>query len=217
MKTIISVLLIMALWSCTDPVEQADRSLPYYGPHEYMNGANGSIDTLLYTIPKFSFINQDSIETHQGQYQGKPFIVEFFFSNCRSICPAITSQLARLQAMMKADGILDKVNILSHTVDPSNDTPVRLKEYAGALGVDPINWQFVTGKADDLYYQASKGYLVPAFPSDTAQGGFFHTDQLTLIDGDFHIRGYYDGTSTLEVDSMYEDIKNLIRENKKTK
>jgi protein SCO1 len=216
MKTIISGLLVVTLWSCTDPVKKEFRRLPYYGPHEYLSEANGSTDTVFYTIPKFSFINQDSIETHQDQYQGKPFIAEFFFSNCRSICPAITSQLARLQAMMRADGILGEVNILSHTVDPTNDNPARLREYAGALGVDPINWQFVTGPAEDLYYQASKGYFVPAFPSDTAQGGFFHTDQLTLIDGDFHIRGYYDGTSTLEVDSMYQDIKNLIRENKKT-
>lgn len=208
--------MVVTLWSCADPVRKEFRSLPYYGPHEYLSEANGSIDTVFYTIPKFSFINQDSIETHQDQYQGKPFIAEFFFSNCRSICPAITSQLARLQAMMRADGILGEVNILSHTVDPMNDTPAKLREYAGALGVDPINWQFVTGPAEDLYYQASKGYFVPAFPSDTAQGGFFHTDQLTLIDGDFHIRGYYDGTSTLEVDSMYQDIKNLIRENKKT-
>ncbi|MCC6599233.1 MAG: SCO family protein, partial [Crocinitomicaceae bacterium] len=51
-----------------------------------------------------------------------------------------------------------------------------------------------------------------AFPSDTAVGGFFHTDQLALIDGDMHIRGYYDGTSTSSVDRLFQDIKKLLDE-----
>jgi protein SCO1/2 len=141
--------------------------------------------------------------------------VEFFFSHCESICPAITSQLTRLQALLAKEGLTGSYNILSHTVDPNRDTPAVMKMYAAGLGVDHTNWQFVTGKAEDIYYQASNGYLVPAFPSDTAQGGFFHTDQLALVDGDYHIRGYYDGTSTQAVDSLIVDLKKLIQEGKK--
>ena len=68
----------------------------------------------------------------------------------------------------------------------------------------------MTGKKDALYYQAEEGYLVTAFESDTAAGGFFHTDQFALIDEQMHIRGYYDGTSTIEVDSMYKDLLKLL-------
>jgi protein SCO1 len=178
-------------------------------------GANGILDTLFYTVPKFSFINQDSVEYHSGHTIGKPVVVEFFFTKCPSICPIITSQLSRLQSLLKHEGLMNEINILSHTVDPTNDQPSVMKNYASALGVDHANWQFVTGKAEDLYEQASKGYLVPAFPSDSAAGGFFHTDQLTLVDGNRHIRGYYDGTSTKEVDSLFLDIKKLLKEKSK--
>jgi protein SCO1/2 len=175
-----------------------------------LDNGKGAIDTIFYTVPKFSFINQDSVEVHHGTLAGKPIIVEFFFSRCKSICPAITSQLSRIQAMLSQDHLMDQVNILSHTVDPSYDTPAVMRAYGEARGADFTNWHFVTGPAEDIYHQASQGYLVPAFPSDTADGGFFHTDQLALIDRNYHIRGYYDGTSTQEVDSMYKDLKKLI-------
>jgi protein SCO1/2 len=52
--------------------------------------------------------------------------------------------------------------------------------------------------------------MLSAFPSDTAQGGFFHTDRFTLLDRSMRIRGYYDGTSTKSVDQLFEDIKRLV-------
>jgi protein SCO1 len=209
MKRILSVCLGLVLWCCDAQVARNKR-LPYYGPHEYLDNRKGGIDTVYYTVPKFSFINQDSMEVHHGTLAGKPIIVEFFFCRCKSICPAITSQLARLQVLLAKDQLMDSVNILSHTVDPSHDTPEVMRAFAEARGADFTNWHFVTGAAADIYHQASQGYLVPAFPSDTADGGFFHTDQLALIDRNYHIRGYYDGTSTREVDSLYQDLKKLI-------
>lgn len=214
MRWIINALFLLILFcTCGDPKENQTERLPYYGPHEIAIGTNGS-DTIYYTVPKFSFVNQDSIVVDHHSFKGKPFVAEFFFSHCESICPAITAQLARLQAILNKEGLTHEYNILSHTVDPEKDTPEVMKKYAAALGADHTNWQFVTGKAEDIYYQASIGYLVPAFPSDTAQGGFFHTDQLALIDANYHIRGYYDGTSTSEVDSLMVDLKKLIQENK---
>ncbi len=215
MRRYISVqFLLILLCSCGDPKENLTERLPYYGPHE-ITPSEGKWDTVHYTVPKFSFINQDSATVDHHFFQGKPLIVEFFFSHCESICPAITSQLTRLQALLAKEGLTGAYNILSHTVDPNRDTPAVMKRYAAGLGVDHANWQFVTGMPEDIYYQASNGYLVPAFPSDTAQGGFFHTDQLALVDGDYHIRGYYDGTSTQAVDSLIVDLKKLIQEGKK--
>jgi protein SCO1 len=209
-----TLFLLILLCSCGDPKENQTERLPYYGPHEIAQRNNG-VDTLHYTVPKFSFVNQDSVVVDHHTFKGKPLVVEFFFSRCESICPAITSQLVRLQTLMNKEGFTQEYNILSHTVDPNNDGPSVMKQYAEGIGVDHVNWHFVTGKANDIYYQASEGYKVPAFPSDTAQGGFFHTDQLALIDGDYHIRGYYDGTSTREVDSLMRDLKQLIQESKR--
>ncbi|MEN9394112.1 MAG: hypothetical protein RL362_333, partial [Bacteroidota bacterium] len=37
-------------------------------------------------------------------------------------------------------------------------------------------------------------------------------DQLTLVDSFFRIRGYYDGTSTKDVDQLIKDLKCLMQE-----
>jgi protein SCO1/2 len=79
------------------------------------------------------------------------------------------------------------------------------------MGADFSNWNFVTGNEEDIYWQAREGYKLTAFPSDTAQGGFFHTDQIALIDQEGKIRGYYDGTSTKAVDQLFIDLHLLLK------
>ena len=48
-----------------------------------------------------------------------------------------------------------------------------------------------------------------ALESDTAAGGFFHSDTFVLVDQRDRIRGFYDGTSTDEVDAMLMDAAQL--------
>ncbi len=216
----------MVITACTEsPAEQESAKasvakLPYMGEPDvaFRKDENGATiaDTVYYTIPKFSFINQDSAEVSHHTYTGKIFVADFFFTTCPTICPMLSAQMARVQAELKEQGLSDKVWLLSHTVNPQYDTPSVLKSYADKLGADYSNWNFVTGNAEDIYYQAEDGYMLTAFPSDTAQGGFFHTDKLALIDWEMHIRGYYDGTSTVEVNNLLADIKKLAEEQKAT-
>ncbi len=196
-----------------------DQPLPYWGETDvafhHQNGTTIA-DTIYYTIPKFSFVNQDSAEVSHHTYAGKIFVADFFFTHCPSICPMLSAQMARIQSTIKQEGLQDKVMLLSHTVDPLRDTPAVLKAYGDQLGADYSNWNFVTGKPEDIYYQAEDGYMLTAFPSDTAAGGIFHTDKLTLVDAQMHIRGYYDGTSTKDVDVLIQDIHRLLAEQKQT-
>jgi protein SCO1/2 len=95
-------------------------------------------------------------------------------------------------------------------VDPVRDTTERLVSYATRIGADTAGWKFLTGQKEDLYDLARNGYFLTALPSDTAAGGFFHSDTFTLVDREGKIRGYYDGTSTSEVDRLFEDVKCLV-------
>ena len=40
-----------------------------------------------------------------------------------------------------------------------------------------------------------------------------HTNNFVLVDKNKRIRGYYDGTSTEEVDRMIEEVQILLKEN----
>ena len=178
---------------------QERKELPVLGPEGH-------------TIPAFAFTGIDSVEISHRSMEGQVKIIDYFFTHCPTICPIMSSQLARTQAWMKDNDMDGDITLLSHSVDPVRDTPARLKEYATRLGADTTSWKFLTGDKEDLYDQARFGYYLTALESDTAAGGFFHSDTFVLVDRQNRIRGLYDGTSTSEVDAMMLDAAQLVFE-----
>jgi protein SCO1/2 len=207
----LGVLLTFAFVGCFNQNKYADeqKALPYFGEFdiELATSENGTAiaDTTYYPIPKFSFVNQDSIEVTRNNYEGYITLVDFFFTDCPSICPIMSAQMARVQTKMMNEHPELPIRYLSFSVKPETDTPAKLKAYAEKIGADLSRWNFLTGKPDDIYSLAQDGFLLTAFPSDTAAGGIFHTDKVTLLDKQLRIRGYYDGTSTLSMDQLFND------------
>jgi len=165
-----------------------------------------------HTVPAFAFTGIDSVEISHRTVEGQVKIVDYFFTHCPTICPIMSSQLARTQEWLKDHDLDGDITLLSHSVDPARDTPARLKEYATRMGADTASWKFVTGYKEDLYDQARTGYYLTALQSDTAAGGFFHSDTFVLVDRENRIRGLYDGTSTAEVDVLMLDAAKLALE-----
>jgi protein SCO1/2 len=120
--------------------------------------------------------------------------------------------MARLQDKFLKENPELPIRFLSFSVKPESDTPAKLKAYAEKIGADLSRWNFLTGKATDIYDLAQDGFLLTAFPSDTAQGGVFHTDKVTLLDKTMRMRGYYDGTSTVSMDQLFNDAINVSKE-----
>lgn len=87
-----------------------------------------------------------------------------------------------------------------------------MKAYAERVGADTKNWHFLTGEKQAIYDIAGKGYLLAAAEDAQVQGGFLHSPLIVLVDQEKHIRGFYDGTSVVSVDSLIEDIKVLYAE-----
>jgi len=93
---------------------------------------------------------------HEGQkrrlysdfVEGKSVIVSSFFASCSGACPRLNATLAKLQDQLGARLGKD-VNILSITVDPENDTPARLAQYARRLGARR-GWYFLTGSQEEV-------------------------------------------------------------------
>ena len=111
----------------------------------------------------------------------------------------------------------DDVIILSHTVWPEIDTIEVLKEYGERYEADSKRWQFLTGDKHHLYNLARKSYLVAPSVNDTnfdqgGEGDFIHTENIVLIDKKRRIRGFYDGTDSLEVSQLIEDVQILLEQ-----
>ena len=170
---------------------------------------NEAGDSLAYQSPTFAFVNQDSSLITSEDVKGKVIVADFFFTLCPSICPKMSQQMVRIHDEFLKD---DRLILLSHTIDPYNDSVAVLKEYADALDVSSKRWHMMTGERDSLYTTA-RAYMVSAMEDSQAPGGFLHSGAFVLVDQNRHIRGYYDGTKAEEVDQLMTDIRWLFDQN----
>jgi protein SCO1/2 len=181
------------------------RTLPYFGPKHAVKTS----DTSYHTIPPFLFIDQYNNNVTEENVKGKVYVTDYFFTTCKSICPIMSNSLGRVHKRFKDR---NDFLILSHTVDPETDSVPQLLNYAKLHGVNNNKWLFVTGDKKSLYAIARKGYLLNAEEGDGGEEDFIHTQNFALIDKERHIRGFYDGTDSLEINRLIMDIQLLFEE-----
>lgn len=164
-------------------------------------------------VGNFSFVNQDGKTITQKEVQGKVYVAEYFFTTCGTICPKMNDQMRRIQFEF-ADN--DDVRLMSFTVDPKTDTVEQMKRYSEDHGVKKGQWHFLTGSKEALYELARKSFFIlkPAEAQNLGDVGsdFIHTNNFVLVDRQGRIRGYYDGTSRMEVDELMKDMYRLLEE-----
>lgn len=181
------------------------RLLPFFGPKNALK----MNDTSYHTIPDFQFINQFGDVVNQQTVHGKVYVTDYFFTTCKTICPVMSTQLERVYTTYKNR---EDFMILSHTVDPETDSVAQLLSYAKLHGVKDKKWMFVTGEKKHLYEVARKGYLLNAEEGNGGPDDFIHTQNFALIDKERHIRGFYDGTDSIDINKLIIDIKLLLQE-----
>ena len=177
-------------------------------------------------IPAFNFINQNNEIITNDSLLGNIYVANFFFTSCPTICPIMIKNMAYVQKKLS---VYPGIKFLSHTVDPANDTPERMLSYVKKMSskniiIDLNNWDFITGKKDDLY-EIAKSYFVNVSPDSLAPGGFLHSEYFVLIDKEGRVRsgidknnnvlGVYDGTNDSQMKDLINDIKVLLAEYKR--
>jgi protein SCO1/2 len=165
-------------------------------------------DTIYHRIRNFKLLSSTGDSVGLPADSNRIVVVNFFYTKCKSVCPQMNTQLARVVAEYSRNKIM---RFYSITVDPEHDTPEVLKAYAQTYKADPKKWSFLTGDKDLIFKLSKKDFLVDALA--TQQGGtIIHSPMLILVDPENHIRGYYDSTSKEQVDKLIDEIKVLIAE-----
>ena len=183
------------------------KELPIYGNKDFDSSIDK--DTLYHQIPDWSFENQNSQIISSEQLDDKIKLVDFFFTTCSTICPQMTINMGKIQSSLRKNCLTD-VELLSFTVDPTKDSSKKLLEYANSYKVDSSNWNMLTGDQSTIYNLGVNGYLVPNQEDALAPGGFLHSEKLILIDQFNRIRGYYDGTDSLNIPIIVKHIQSLL-------
>jgi protein SCO1/2 len=95
-------------------------------------------------------LDQDGRKVHfyTDMLKGKTVVLSAFFTTCTSVCPPMNRNLEKVQEAL-GDRLGKDVFIVSISVDPTTDTPPRLKEYAQRFHAKP-GWTFLTGKKENV-------------------------------------------------------------------
>jgi protein SCO1/2 len=213
MRNIIAAALVVVLFGACKS-NSSDNALPIYGNRTPITKTvDGKIvtDTIYQTIPAFNTVNQYGDSITNKNLDGNIYVADFFFTTCPSICPIMHRNMRNIYQQFKAD---KDFKIISYSIDPKHDTVAVLKKYADKLGIAGDSWWLLNGKKEDIY-TLSKSYLVTT-PQEDAKEKFIHDGFFILIDKQKHIRGFYDGTVTEQVNNLIADIKKLKAEPNQT-
>lgn len=119
-----------------------------------------------------------------SELRGKFVVADFIFTSCAGTCPAMATQMAELQKLVKGR---DDVRLVSFSVDPARDTVAALSEYADRYGADKEQWLFLRCEMPVIQEIAvDRLKLVP-----TRDDLFMHSSLFALIDREGRIRGLY--------------------------
>jgi len=110
--------------------------------------------------PNVTLIDQDGVRVKFRDLllSDKPVFVDFIYATCTTICPVLSAGYTSIQRKLGDD--LDRVTLVSITIDPENDGPEELTAYLERYRAKP-GWEFLTGtRADiDAVMQAFDAYI----------------------------------------------------------
>jgi protein SCO1/2 len=154
----------------------------------------------------FSLIDQAGRRVSEATLRGQVWAAAFFFTRCPTVCPRITRRMRDLQQAAAKGGV--KLELVSFSVDPENDTPEVLTAYARQYGADLSSWRFLTGDLEVVRKTSEQGFKLALDGKPTpgaADFGLFHGSHLVLVDGVGQIRGYYRTSEDAQMVQLLKD------------
>lgn len=181
------------------------KTLEIYGPGDFKL-INGKGDTIYHTVGNFSLTDQQGKTVTEQNFKNKIYVADFFFTTCKTICPKMSEGLQDVAYQFKDDTL---IRLISHTVNPENDSVPVLAAYSLHYHARPGKWYFVTGEKKQIYKLAREDYYLPVAPGNGGPDDFIHSEKLILVDPAKRIRGIYDGTDAWEIARLKDEIKVL--------
>jgi len=98
-------------------------------------------------VPAVTLVRADGARVQLAREldDGRPVFLDFVYTTCSAICPVLSQAFAELQSRLGADAA--RVRLVSVSIDPEEDTPARLADYARRFSAGP-QWEFFTGSVE---------------------------------------------------------------------
>lgn len=163
-----------------------------------------------FAVAPFELVREDGSAFGRDDLLKKPSVVCFFFASCPGPCRELIAQVKRLQDEFGPRGI----QFVSVTVDPENDTPAILTQYAKNAGADAGQWVFLTGTREAVERLAVGSFHVSAGDSGPEGHQITHSDRLMLVGRDGKVHGTYPSREPVRVEMLRKKLRTLTEDSK---
>jgi protein SCO1/2 len=195
-KSICSLMLLLAgglavAQAQADGAVAADTAVDPHAAHHHMMANTDVRRTVAsYVVPRLTMVRADGapVSLDRELNDGRPVVLNFIFTSCTTICP-LTSQVFSL-LQHKLGGAHDKVHLVSISIDPEQDTPLRLRAYAARFKAG-ADWQHYTGtlqasiaaqQAFDVYRGDKSNHSPVTLVRATPGGSWVRLDGFATVD-----------------------------------
>jgi protein SCO1/2 len=150
-RSSIALALAAALLVPSPRVARADDAVDPHAHCREMAAASrlkrATRSTADHTLPGVSLVREDGavVTLPRELEDGRPVVLNFIFTTCTTICPVLSQTFTQLQEKLGSEA--GKVHLVSISIDPEQDTPARLGDYARRFHAGP-QWHFYTGTSE---------------------------------------------------------------------
>jgi cytochrome oxidase Cu insertion factor (SCO1/SenC/PrrC family) len=138
-------------------------------------------------IPNFELVNQHGSRFRLADFADSYVLVGFVFTHCGvpAACPRTMEKMGEVQRLWqqrqkRGESRGKKLQLLTLTFDPTNDTPDVLAAYGKRFGVDLSSWTLATGPARLLSEGLPSIFGLLAVPD--GQGSIAHSVKAALLE-----------------------------------
>lgn len=190
---------------------------------ELDNGAQANADPLrpdyrveLLSIPAFSQPDQQGRIVTNDAFKDNLTVVSFFFTRCTFICPALTGRMLELTGHLKDT----PTKFMSFSVDPENDTPEVLAEYAKNHNADVSRWSFLSGKREVTWGILRDGLKWGIeerpeerinLPNGSSMSNIRHPGWVALVGPDGRVLGIYQSSDEEQMKALEKRVRDAMK------
>ena len=113
-------------------------------------------------------------------HENRIWIVDFIYTRCQTVCTSLGSIYQQLQSEIVNRGLEARVGLLSISIDPANDRPASLRDYATRMRIHPEAWQIVSLDQPQDRRRLLDTFGIMVVPAPL--GEFEHNAALHIID-----------------------------------
>lgn len=159
----------------------------------------------LFASPDFAFRDQSGQPVTKASLSGQPYVANFVFTTCRTVCPLLTAKMVRLQRELP--GL--PVRFVSFSVDPEHDTVEALAQYKKQWNSDEQRWLLAETTPPGLA-DLAKGFHVTADRTDGGLDAVMHSAVFVLVDQYGVVRGVFNSEESDDFKALMRDVRTLV-------